>query len=245
MKCRWSSVVWARHTAVLVRQTTSLVNAASYHRCPTSGASGTSVTRYVTFPHQNTTPRVPHIPHPSRLGHNLIKLRHLLCSSRAVQRAFLQLMLSLGNVVMRYQLTLLCLLVSSATGCWSPSSQHEHQAHWLERGIVHEAFTIDLGFEAVDADSGGTLKPLAVVQRDGKPVTNAMVFCRWDSPAGDATESATVYATDGSPAWYAGPEFQPAALPCSLHFRIVLPDTPTAFHGEITVSQADETAPAG
>lgn len=136
---------------------------------------------------------------------------------------------------MQNHLAYLCLLLPCVTACSKSSSPLDAGVTWIKQGITYEDVTIDLGYRQSDTDTAGALTPLAVITRDGIPVANAMVFCSLVDDAGEGTESATVYEVEGTSAWYTGSPQQADALPCVLRFRIVLPEQPEAFRGEITV----------
>ena len=105
----------------------------------------------------------------------------------------------------------------------------------MEQGIAFEDVVIDLGYRRADSDETKSLTPMAGITRDGTPGANAMVFCRLTDSDEAGVELATVYDSEGDSAWYASTPLQVNTLPCVISFRIVLPDQPEAFLGEITV----------
>lgn len=113
---------------------------------------------------------------------------------------------------------------------------------WVEKGIAHEGFTIDLGYRIEDADGTQSVEPVAKITRDKAPVANAMVFNSLVPAAGgEATgeEVATVYevAPNSDAAWYAQGKLRlpDGAILWVVRFRVILPNSQQAITRDVTM----------
>lgn len=125
-------------------------------------------------------------------------------------------------------------LLALVAGCEHRSStptETTDPLEWVERGIEHKGLAIALGYRRGRESVERSFEPVASITRDGKPVADAMVFCRLLSADGRVTlrdEVATVYepSVGRDPALYAqgrlpAPE---GASPCVVRFRVILSD---------------------
>ena len=124
------------------------------------------------------------------------------------------------------------ILAAALVGCGSfstPSTQVQKPVHWLEQGIDHEGTRIDLGYRG--ERTSAEIEPVAVITRQGKPVSDAMVFVQLVSADGKETfgdEAATVYepGVGKAPALYAPGPLKVSEGDASrvVRFRVVLPE---------------------
>lgn len=105
--------------------------------------------------------------------------------------------------------------------------------------------TISLGHRDANQHEDGWLEPIVAITKDGRPVADAMVFCRLVStpksaPVGD--EIATVYEVDpsGTQGRYAQSKLR---LPendaeFAVRFRIILPETDEEWTRDVVLPSA-------
>ncbi len=142
--------------------------------------------------------------------------------------------------------TLILSLAALIAGCGSraphPAAASESIV-WVEQGIAHDGFVIDLGYRGELSNSSSVVEPVAAITRDGKSVANAMVFTRLSSPGDQTTvgqEMATVYEPSSAknPPIYAGGRLQvpEGASLDVVQFRIVLPDVEQDWVREMAIT---------
>lgn len=143
---------------------------------------------------------------------------------------------------MRNSWLLAASIVSLLVGCVRSAPDAADNLVWVEEGVAHEDVVIDLGYRnALAADEGNFVVPVARITRAGAPVANAMVFSSLASTDGEATgdEVATVYepSPNADAAYYRSQRLQlpDSASKCVVRYRIVLPGNEQGWTRDVTI----------
>jgi hypothetical protein len=141
---------------------------------------------------------------------------------------------------MRATITIVLLLASLfAAGCGGSSTGP--RATWVEENIAHDDVKISLGYRGQKLQPGGSIEPVALITREGKPVANAMVFVSLASA--EATTDTlpdvpAVYEPTGHPPGayaQANLPLPAGATECPVRFRIVLGETQQDWTRDIKI----------